>query len=105
MRAARGVRRRLATDQIDAAIAGVPRVPDLPDSASRGVHGVLARRGETCLVSSIVRQAWDGAHGRPRELVIGVTRPAGGFQAHAWLEGDPAPVRPMFAELTRRSPG
>jgi Transglutaminase-like superfamily len=39
-------------------------------------------------VKSIVLQAWEAAHGRRRDLVVGVTDSAG-FRAHAWLEGDP----------------
>jgi hypothetical protein len=46
--------------------------------------------GETCLVNSIVVQAWEAAHGRRRDLVIGITG-LDGFRAHAWLEGDPVP--------------
>ena len=49
---------------------------------------MLRRRGESCLVRAIVRQAWEAAHGRRRDLIVGVTDPAG-FRAHAWLEGDP----------------
>jgi hypothetical protein len=70
----------------------------------RGVDAALARRGEACLVRSIVRQAWLAAHGRRVPLVIGVTAPADGFAAHAWLEGDPPPEGPSFTELTRRAP-
>lgn len=35
-------------------------------------------------------QAWEAAHGRRRDLVVGITGPDG-FRAHAWLEGDPVP--------------
>jgi len=49
---------------------------------------VLRRRGESCLVRAVVLQAWEAAHGRRRDLIVGVTDPAG-FRAHAWLEGDP----------------
>ncbi len=49
---------------------------------------MLRRRGESCLVKAIVLQAWQAAHGRRRDLIVGVTDPAG-FEAHAWLEGDP----------------
>jgi hypothetical protein len=40
------------------------------------------------LVNAIVLQAWEAAHGRRRDLVIGTTGPEG-FRAHAWLEGGP----------------
>jgi hypothetical protein len=43
---------------------------------------------ESCLVNAIVVQAWETAHGRRRDLVVGVTGPDR-FRAHAWLEGDP----------------
>jgi len=49
---------------------------------------VLRRRGESCLVKAIVLQAWEAAHGRRRDLIVGVTDPTE-FRAHAWLEGDP----------------
>jgi hypothetical protein len=62
--------------------------PALPEGAVRGVRSVLARTGQRCLVTATVMQAWEGAHGRPRDLIIGVTRPGGGFLAHAWLDGD-----------------
>jgi hypothetical protein len=68
------------------------------------VNAALARRGEACLVRSMVRQSWLTAHGNPRDLIIGVTGPSTGFQAHAWLEGDPQPGQPAFTELTRRAP-
>jgi hypothetical protein len=53
----------------------------------RGVRAALRRIGETCLVNSIVLQAWEAAHGKRRDLVIGTTGP-NGFHAHAWLDGD-----------------
>jgi len=65
------------------------------------VYAVLRRGDYTCLEQALVRQAWDAAHGRPRELVIGVTSPSGGFGAHAWLDGDPARTAGDFVELLR----
>lgn len=53
---------------------------------------------------SAVLQQWDASHGRPRDLVIGVTSPADGFRAHAWLEGEPAWLSAGFHELARRGP-
>jgi len=53
-------------------------------------------------VRASVLQAWDAAHGHPRDLIIGVTAPAAGFRAHAWLDGEPAGEE--FEELLRRSP-
>lgn len=55
------------------------------------MRGGLRRRRESCLVNAIVLQAWEAAHGRTRDLVIGTTGP-NGFRAHAWLEGDPIPT-------------
>jgi hypothetical protein len=72
------------------------------------VRAVLRRRGESCLVRSIVLQAWYAAHGEPRDLIVGVTEPGGGFAAHAWLEGEAPHGSEPFDELLRRpaiSPG
>jgi hypothetical protein len=55
------------------------------------MRAALWRMRESCLVNAIVVQAWDSAHGRRRDLVVGVTRPDG-FRAHAWLDGDPVPA-------------
>lgn len=67
------------------------------------VVAVLRMSGATCLVRSAVVQRWDADHGRPRPLVVGVTRDAqGGFAAHAWLDGEPDGAR--FVELHRRAP-
>ena len=55
------------------------------------MRGALWRMRESCLVNAIVVQAWDSAHGRRRDLVIGITGPDG-FRAHAWLDGDPVPA-------------
>ena len=54
------------------------------------MRGALRRWHESCLVNSIVLQAWEAAHGRRRDLVVGVTGPDR-FHAHAWLQGDPIP--------------
>ena len=78
--------------------------PNVPDAARRGVVAVLIRGSYTCLVRALVLQAWNQAHGRNRDLIIGVTRPSEGFKAHAWLEGDPPCHDEGFSELTRRAP-
>ena len=78
--------------------------PPLPSSARRGVVSVLRRTGATCLIRAVVVQAWDEAHGLHRDLVVGVTPPAKGFQAHAWLEGDAPCYHEGFSELLRRPP-
>jgi hypothetical protein len=51
----------------------------------------------------MVLQAWDTAHGRCRDLVVGITAPGQGFRAHAWLDGDPPSTSEGFRELHRRS--
>ena len=93
---------------LDSALAPPPP-PPLPPQAVRGVRAALRRMGDTCLVNSIVIQAWEAAHGERRDLVIGTTGP-GDFEAHAWLEGDPVvpasepdeEVARDFSELLRR---
>src|SRR5262245_8429255 len=87
--ACRRVRRHLERDGLEAACALAPP-PPLPAEAERGMFAVLRRNGATCLVSAIVRQTWEVAHGRRRDLVVGITSP-NDFSAHAWLEGDPVP--------------
>lgn len=83
--------------------ARVPRPPGwLPDGARHGMVAALYHTGARCLVSATVRRAWDRAHGRPRQLVIGVTAPSTGFRAHAWLDGDPPCCSADFTELLRR---
>jgi hypothetical protein len=89
LRTARRTRRRLAAGGIDAAL-GPPPPPPLPRDAERGVRAALRRSGESCLVTAIVLQGWEAAHGRSRDLIVGVTG-ATDFRAHAWLEGDPLP--------------
>ena len=80
----------LGTRGFDAALAPPPP-PALPAEAERGVRGALWRWRESCLVNAIVLQAWEAAHGRRRDLVVGITG-ADAFSAHAWLEGDPVPT-------------
>lgn len=87
---ARRTRRMLSAGGLDAALAPPPP-PPLPAEAERGVRGALRRLGETCLVNAIVLQAWEAAHGRRRDLVIGTTGPQD-FSAHAWLQGDSLPI-------------
>ena len=90
VRSARRTRRLLATRGLDAAL-GPPPPPSLPTEAERAVLGALRRSHESCLVSAIVRQAWEAAHGQRRDLVVGITGPDR-FSAHAWLQGDPVPA-------------
>jgi Transglutaminase-like superfamily len=80
----------LVAGGLDAAL-GPPPPPPLPKDAERGVRAALRRLGESCLVNAIVLQAWEAAHGRRRDLVIGITGP-NDFSAHAWLQGDRVPT-------------
>ena len=59
---------------------------------------MLRRTGDSCLVRAIVVQAWEAAHGRHRDLIVGVTG-ATDFRAHAWLDGDPVPLAETAADL------
>ena len=102
LRAARQARRSLAVEGINGVHISPP--PPLPRRAARGVGGMLRRMNATCLIRAAVVQAWDSAHGHPRDLVVGVTAPGEGFRAHAWLEGDPPCHSEGFAELLRRPP-
>ncbi len=99
LRAVRGARRQLQAGRLeDVELAPPPR---LPRSADRGVDAVLRRVTATCLERSLVRQRWLAAHGETRALVIGVSAPANGFRAHAWIEGEP---EGDFDELVRLNP-
>jgi hypothetical protein len=100
VRAARTARRRLASGSVD--VGPLTPVPQLPPRAERGVFAVLRRSRYTCLVRALVLQAWYAAHGDARDVVIGVTSPADGFRAHAWLEGDPPHHEDGYEVLTRR---
>jgi hypothetical protein len=100
MRALRIVRKELPAGRWESIV--LPRVPRLPGSAKRGVEAVLRRTGASCLPRAIVRQAWFAAHGSPRDLVVGVTSPSAGFEAHAWLEGDAPCHTEGYRELLRR---
>jgi Transglutaminase-like superfamily len=103
---ARRTRRLLAASGLDAAL-GPPPPPVLPIEAERGVRGALRRWHESCLVNAIVLQAWEAAHGRRRDLVVGITGP-NGFSAHAWLQGDPVPAAneaPIDASVLQASGG
>jgi hypothetical protein len=101
-RAGRQARRDLSAGSLDSLMVLPP--PPLPQGCRRWAVTVLRLRHDTCLVRSAVLQAWDAAHGRPRDLLIGVTAPGAGFKAHAWLEGEPASASAGFAEFTRRPP-
>jgi Uncharacterised nucleotidyltransferase/Transglutaminase-like superfamily len=75
-----------------------PAGPTMAYSA-RTARFVLARCRSTCLETALVRQARAAAAGLAIDVVVGVTPPASGFRAHAWLDGDR--VEPRFVELWR----
>lgn len=79
----------------------MPRPPDLPSHAGRGVLAALRRQPHTCLERALVLQSWEAAHGNAREVVIGVARAGGDFAAHAWLSGEPDDDGSRFHELMR----
>ena len=100
VRALRVAKRQVRTGRWDG--VSLPRPPDLPQASLRAVDSILRRTGAACLPAAIVRQAWFSAHGAKRDLVVGVTAPSRGFEAHAWLEGDPPCHTEQFEELLRR---
>jgi hypothetical protein len=63
---------------------------------------VLRRRQSSCLEKALVKQRWLAAHGKPHDLVVGVTNPSAGFRAHAWVDGE-TQTEP-FQELFRVPP-
>jgi hypothetical protein len=101
VRTARRTRRKLRAEGLESALAPPPP-PELPAAAERGVQAALHRRRHTCLERSIVMQTWLSAHGERRDLIVGVKRPGDEFEAHAWLEGEPAHGDGPFHELLRR---
>jgi hypothetical protein len=99
LRALRRVRGQLRAGRLHDVV--LPAPPRVPDGAVRGVEAVLRRRPNSCLERAMLLQHWHAGHGRPLDVLVGVTR-SEGFDAHAWLEDEPAPAR--FAELFRVSP-
>ena len=93
------VRRSLRTTALPDVTVGPP--PPLPPEAERGVRFVLGNRPGTCLQRALVHQAWHSAHGRAREIVVGVSGSSRAFSAHAWLDGTPGEPGPEFQELLR----
>ena len=78
----------------------LPRIPDLREAPRHSTVATVSRlMRASCLESALVRQRWLAAAGDRRDLVLGVTAPATGFRAHAWLEGDR--VDDGFSELSR----
>lgn len=92
-----GVRRQLRKAGSQVKVRPAP--PRLGDGARRGVSGVMRRLGATCLEEALVLQAWDSAHGREQDVVIGITGSVDSLRAHAWLAG--SEDAEDFEELTR----
>jgi transglutaminase superfamily protein len=98
--AARRIRAELRNHNLAGALDPTPP-PSLPAEGKRGVQAALRWTRQSCLVRSIVMQAWLAAHDEERDLVIGVKAPNEEFGAHAWLEGDPPHGDGPFHELVR----
>jgi transglutaminase superfamily protein len=102
-RSVRSARRQLRATGLEN--LELPRVPELPADASRGVFAVLRRLPHTCLERAFVLQRWKAAHGEPIDVVIGVRTLGDEFGAHAWLAGEaPAPEAEGYRELRRVAP-
>jgi Transglutaminase-like superfamily len=99
LRALGRTRRQLRAGKLEDVVLAAP--PALGPSADHGVNAVLRRARGTCLERSLVLQRWLAARGDARDVVIGVSAPATGFRAHAWLDGEPAGD---FDELLRLHP-
>ncbi len=83
----------------------LPPVPELPESASRGVNAVIRRLPATCLERAVVLQRWRAAHGDRHDVVVGVSGTREDFKAHAWLDDErPAAEAGDFRELVRLHP-
>jgi hypothetical protein len=102
MAAARAARRQVSETAVDG--IRLPPAPPVPEGAALLTYLFVRYGLRNCLVQSLVRQEWHRGHGRTRQLVIGVRAPRGGFQAHAWLDGDAAATHEGFEELARFPP-
>jgi hypothetical protein len=93
------VRRRLTRDPRRGALPAAV-APLAPSAFSAwAARLVLACCRSTCLERALLRQARAGNAGIAIDVIVGVTAPAAGFRAHAWLDGDR--VDPQFVELCR----
>jgi hypothetical protein len=101
-RAVRSARRQLRATGLED--LRLPRLPELPATAERGVFAVLRRLPHTCLERALVLQRWKAAHGEPLDVVIGVRGPGPAFGAHAWLAGEPHEAEGAYRELRRVRP-
>ena len=94
------VRRRLPSEGPSLRIVPPRR---FPEGVLPGVERALSRREATCLERSLIVQAFLASHQQPRDVVIAVAT-AGGFRAHAWVDGYDQPEWDVYRELTRLAP-
>jgi hypothetical protein len=82
-------------------VRAAPALLPAPPTAHsrRAAQLTLACCQATCLERALLRQARAAGAGIPRDVIVGVTAPATGFRAHAWLDGDQ--VEPGLVELWR----
>jgi hypothetical protein len=88
LRALRAARRGLPRSRV-----GAVRLPTPPATGGRDVGAVclVLRLGRaSCLERALVLQRWLAARQDLRAVVIGVASPRAGFEAHAWLDGEPS---------------
>jgi Transglutaminase-like superfamily len=103
IRATRSVRR--AVRENPAVVSPPTRAPEVPSISEAGMLFVLRLSRQSCLVRAIVRQAWFHAQGSHRDLVIGVRRHEGQFEAHSWIDGDAPVALTTYREIARRAYG
>jgi Transglutaminase-like superfamily len=81
----------------------LPRLPRLPEAATTTVRRVTRLLDNTCLERAVVLQTWYAAHGDKKVVWIGVSAPARGFKAHAWLDGEEC-ARDALTQLMKIEP-
>lgn len=82
----------------------LPPAPAVPADTLWAVVKVLAVTRANCLSRSLVLQRWHADHGHPVDVVIGVTAPSAGFEAHAWIDPPGEAGIESFSELYRLRP-
>jgi hypothetical protein len=83
----------------------LPPAPAVPAASEAALHAVLRLTRQPCLVIASMRQAWMHAQGEERDVVIGVRRERGSFEAHAWVDGDAPGSFTGYREIARRAYG
>jgi hypothetical protein len=76
---------RRQLDRRDVRDVTLPSSEGIDPSGVRAVRRILRRRTDSCLSNALISQAWRADHGDYVDVMIGVTAPAAGFTAHAWL--------------------